>query len=129
MKRSSLHTGEATASLARTPIHVAVGTDDTQDPESPMEITKEEKGQNESPFEDREHRDASNSPGSVDFKRSFGNIRWGLIAVGLCLGAFLYGMFWSQAAITRPKITNSAQDLIQLLLLMYKVQFLNHLAR
>lgn len=36
--------------------------------------------------------DASKTPAAAtDFQRPYGKIRWGLVTLGFCLGAFLYG--------------------------------------
>ena len=91
-KRVSFDKGEETGSTRNTSPHLVAGRDETQAPESSIDLAKEEKGENNSPSGNPENGDTSNSPGSADFKRPFGNVRWGLITLGFCLGAFLYGM-------------------------------------
>jgi hypothetical protein len=65
----------------------------TPGPESSIDIIKEDKSPYESATDDQENGPPNNSPGSPDFKRPFGNVRWALVVFGLLLGAFLYGVF------------------------------------
>lgn len=91
-QRSSLESRNEEAASAINPSLDAVpNPDESQIADSSFDLVKDEKDFEKSAPDELQNERSMLDPASPTFRRPFSNLRWSLVAIGLYLGAFLYG--------------------------------------
>ena len=89
IKRYSFDNSKDATSAGNPPCTILAGTDDQHS----IELENKTHGQDARILTNRMSDATSKPTVAPGSKRSFRKLRWGLITLGFCLGAFLYGKF------------------------------------